>query len=154
MTERRTSAHRGCDEDGLRDFLVGASFLFRARDVRLDTPRALRHVRRRNCHQLFGLTRNRAVLENFLVEFHEALERVGRVLAQVAEILRGFLAVKISHGDSPWSRFDADSGTIAERPLVSITIAFGDLRDSLTLILTLSSDKLCLSKAGDNQFRL
>jgi hypothetical protein len=50
--------------------------------------------------------------------------------------------------------FDADDRTIAERPLVSVIIAFGDLGGSLTLILTLSSDKLCLSKAGDNQFRL
>src|SRR3984957_14009834 len=103
MTERRTSAHRGCDEDGLRDFLVGASFLFGARDVRLDTPRALRHMRGRNRHQLFGLARNRAVLENFLVEFHEALERVGRILAQVAEVLRSFLSIKICHRNSPKS---------------------------------------------------
>src|SRR5260370_38516464 len=42
VTEGRTRTHRSRDEDRLGDFVVGASFFFCARDVPLDTPRALR----------------------------------------------------------------------------------------------------------------
>jgi hypothetical protein len=101
VTEGRARTHRSRDENRLGDFVVGASFFFCARDVRFDAPRALRNMGRRNRHQLFGLARNRAVLENFLVEFEKALELVRRILAQVAEILRSFLAVEICHLGTP-----------------------------------------------------
>src|SRR5271155_1353987 len=109
-----------------RYLLVGASFLFGARDVRFDTPRALRHMRRRNCHQLFGLVRNRAVLEDFLVEFQEALERIWRVLTQVAEILRGFLAVKICHRNPPRAGLVFGESNIADRRLLPAITALRD----------------------------
>src|SRR5215472_11206263 len=101
MTEGRARAHRRRHPHRLGDLFIRASFFLGAGDVRLDTPGALRHMRGRDRHQLLGLAGNCTVLEHHLVEIEKPLERLRRHLAQLAEMLGGFLAIEISHCRAP-----------------------------------------------------
>src|SRR5579885_180222 len=95
--ELRAGPQRHRNEGRLGYFLVRRALLDRALDVILDAPGTGGDMRRRYRHQLLGLGRQRAILENHLIPVHETLEVIGLELAQLAQALNGFFAEKIGH---------------------------------------------------------
>src|SRR6266852_4463341 len=73
-------------------------------DVILDTPHALGNMRRRHCHQFLGLGRQRAVLEDHLVEIHEALEQVRLQVSEFAKVFYRVAGKKFCHLTPPVAR--------------------------------------------------
>ena len=101
VAPRRPRGHRHGDEDHLADLLVGGAGLRRARDVRLDAPRALRDVGDAERHQLLGLEGQSTGRERLAVELEEAPVGLRRKLAHPLELLLHVDAVKHHAGLLP-----------------------------------------------------
>src|SRR5439155_8631602 len=95
MTPPRDRGHRHRDERRLRDLRVRRAGERRLLRVRVDAPRTLSDLGDAERDELFGLTRDRAVLERLLIELEERAVDIRRELAHALELGLHVDAVKL-----------------------------------------------------------